>query len=402
MQIDEFGRKHLTLTLEIDKHIDGYVDSYFGPPELKVAVAATEKKPAAALLEDVAALHASIPTDDPQRALYLQAELRAMHCSLSIVNGEEVPFLDEVNRLYDIAPEKKDEATFEAAHAEIDALLPGAGTLAERMLARRKRLEIPAERLVPLLELARHATRKRTLKFVDLVPDEGFKIELVSDKPWGGYNWYFGNGQSRVDINTDQPMTANYLLNMLAHEAYPGHHTELILKEKELLIGRGYGEIAANLLHSPSAVISEGIATTAQEIIFPNGTAFDWVAAEVLPRIGVEDISAENMRRYAKAVGALRYVGHNVAILYHTGQLTREQAIDYIQTYGKASAERATKSFSFLSHPLYRSYTFTYTVGYDLIASASAAGDDKTDLFKQLLTEQIIPSQMTPAGLQPA
>nr|WP_243687421.1 hypothetical protein [Methanobacterium formicicum] len=33
--MEKFGREYLKTILEINKHFEGYVDSYFGPPELK-------------------------------------------------------------------------------------------------------------------------------------------------------------------------------------------------------------------------------------------------------------------------------------------------------------------------------------------------------------------------------
>jgi hypothetical protein len=36
--LDDFGRSYLELSLEIEKHIEGYVDAYIGPEDLKSAV----------------------------------------------------------------------------------------------------------------------------------------------------------------------------------------------------------------------------------------------------------------------------------------------------------------------------------------------------------------------------
>lgn len=405
MELDRFGRTYLTLTLEIDKHVDGYVDSYFGPDGLRSAVRASGKQPVAALREQHAWLNQHIPTGDTQRARFLRAELRAIACTLDLIDGREIAYLDEVNRLYDIAPQAVDTAQFEAAHRALDTVLPGSGPLIDRMATWRRRLEVSAEKLPDLLERARAEVHARTAAFIDLPPNEGFRVALVSDKPWAGYNWYLGDGQSRIDINTDLPLTAPRVLTIMAHEAYPGHHTELSLKETHLLRGKGYAEIAANLLHSPMAVISEGIATMAAEMIFPDNSANEWVVAELLPQLGVEDVSADMLRDYADAARALRTISGNVAVNLHTGALTEAQAIEYIQTYGLVSAERARQSLTFIQHPLYRSYIFTYTSGYDLIAATPEEG--RADLFKRLLTEQLIPTQVaamaTPAnGAGPA
>ncbi|MCA9977473.1 MAG: hypothetical protein KC413_17060, partial [Anaerolineales bacterium] len=73
MKLDTFGRAYLTLTLEIEKHIEGYIDAYTGPDDLKAAVAATPKREPAALLDDLAWLQAHIPDGDAARATYLTA-----------------------------------------------------------------------------------------------------------------------------------------------------------------------------------------------------------------------------------------------------------------------------------------------------------------------------------------
>lgn len=401
MKLDDYGRSYLTLTLEINKHVDGYVDAYYGPEEIKAAVEAAPKREPAALLDDVAALQAAIPGGDPARQAYLAAALRALECTVRMLNGEQFAYLDEVNRLYDISPQPVDESRFTAAHNELDALLPGSGPITDRLTARRKLYELDKAQVLPLLELARAEAWQRTAVLFDLTGDNGFEIQLVENQPWGAYNWYLGNGRSRIEFNTDVPVSALGLISTFAHEGYPGHHTEALLKERLLYHEKGYAEQAAALLNSPAAVISEAIATTASEIIFPNDSEHDWNVEVILPAADINTgETAEQLRRIAKAAEALRYVSGNAAIQYHNGQLTKEQTIAYIQTYALATPERAAKSFSFLSHPLYRSYLFTYTEGYDLIAKATAAAEngDKLPLFRHLLTEQILPSQLVPGS----
>jgi hypothetical protein len=394
MNFDDYGRSYLWLTLEINKHIDGYVDAYYGPDDLKAAAEAAPKREPAALLDDVAALQAAIPGGDPARQAYLQAELRAIECSVRMLNGEKFDYLEEVNRLYDISPQPLDESQFTAAHNELDTLLPGSGSIADRLTARRKLYELEKAQVLPLLELARTETQKRTAALFDLTGDNGFEVKLVENQPWGAYNWYLGNGRSLIEFNTDIPVTALWLIGTFAHEGYPGHHTEALLKESLLYREKGYAEQATALLNSPAAVISEAIATTASEIIFPNGGEFDWTVDVFLPAAGIETgETAEHLRRITQAGRTLDYVSGNAAIKYHAGQLNKEQTIDYIQTYALSTQERAEQSFSFVSHPLYGSYLFTYTEGYDLITRATANGD-KLPLFRRLLTEQVIPSQI--------
>lgn len=392
MQLDTFGQAYLRLTLEIDKHIDGYIDAYLGPAELKAEVKAAEKRPAAALIDDLAHLHSLIPTADPARHAFLLAELRAIACTLDILNGQPPSYLEEVQRIYDIAPQLIDEAEFAAAHRELDILLPGSGSLAERIEADRKRFEIPTEQALSLLEMVLAECRGRTQQLIELVDGEAIDLRLTKNQPWGAYNWFLGNSRSLVEFNTDLPTSALGLLNTMAHEGYPGHHTEHQLKEKHLWRGKGHAEYASFLLHSPTAVIAEGIATTAQEIIFPGETAHQYNADVLLPSAGIPGITAEELSRKSQASRALRHVSNNAAILYHSGQLDQTQTLEYIQTYALANPRRAQQSFRFMTDPLFRAYLFTYTEGYALIEQA--AQGDKTTLFKRLLLDPILPSQL--------
>jgi hypothetical protein len=396
-----FELDYLRLVLEIHAHhIEGFVDAYYGPTDVKTVIDRGKAWKPAELVGAVEDLRTRIPTDDPARHAYLTALLRGLDCTTRMINGETFDYLDEVHRIYDIRPELIDETRFAAAHRELDLVLPheDGNNLAGRLQAWRKRFEINAEAALPLLELARAETRRRTTAIVDLPDDESVELALVKGQPWGAYNWYLGNGRSLIEFNTDIPLQATGLLGTFAHEGYPGHHTEHLLKERRLYRERGYAEQAAMLLHSPSAVIAEGIATTALEMIFPDGEHHEWNAMVLLPAAGIptDGDTAESLRRVADAAEALRYVSGNAAILYHTGRMNREQTLDYIQTHGLVSAERAAKSFSFLSHPLFRSYVFTYSAGYDLIA----ATDDPAGTFRRLLTEQILPSAIQTQGTQ--
>ncbi len=389
-----FDEQFVQLCLEIDKHFEGYIDAYIGPADLKTAVSATPPRPPEELLAQCQTLQAAIPTENPARHAWLQAVLRAIHCSIRLIQQESIPYLDEVAQIYDIHPQPMAESAFEQAHRELDTLLPGKGTLAERINSRRERYYLPQEKVLPLLELARDEARQRTLNFIDLPGDNGVEITLTSSQPWAAYNWYKGNGRSHIEFNTDVPISALGLINTFAHEGYPGHHTEAVLKEQKFVKAKGWGEMMVALLHSPSAVIAEGIATTAAEIIFPNGEAYQWTIDVLLPAAEITtEETAETMQRISQASEKLRYVAGNAAIYYHTGQFSKEQAIDYIQSYGLATRERAAKTFSFITHPLFRSYIFTYTQGYDLITAASQNGSKQT-IFGRLLTEQILPSQL--------
>jgi hypothetical protein len=397
--LDAFGRDLLRLTLSIDRHIDGYIDAYYGPPGLRAESLAGPPRTPEALLAEVRALQDRIPTGDADREAYLEGHLRAIEGTCRMLAGESIPFLEEIAILYDLEPKPVDESTFAEAHRTLDTLLPPASgaSLNDRLQAFRRLYEISPLDAMPLLERVRKETRRRTAVMIDLPLDESVQLELVSDKPWGAYNWYMGDGHSLIEFNTDIPLNTLNLLGTFAHEGYPGHHTEAILKERGLYEAQGFAEQAAALLHSPAAVISEGIATIALDMIFPDHSHFEWNLREIIAHapltLEAKQVRADTLRAISDASGSLRYVNNNASIRYHTGELDRERTIDYLITYGLLNRERAEKSFSFMTHPLYRSYGFTYTHGHDLITTAA----NPRATFLRCLTQEVRPSELAAA-----
>ena len=122
------------------------------------------------------------------------------------------------------------------------------------------------EQVKSLLGEITAALRQRTRARFPLPEDEAFDVHFVKDQPWGGYNWYLGGCRSSIDMNTDLPLRIAHLTGLLAHEGYPGHHTELANKEMRLVRERGWIEHSIGLMNSPSCVITEGIATRALEV----------------------------------------------------------------------------------------------------------------------------------------
>ena len=394
---NSFGQTYLKLVLHLDKHVSGFVDSYFGPAALKAEVKQEAKLNLAELRQLWQAAADQIPVAPTERQQLARANLRAVGCTLDMLAGKQVSYVDEVRNIYDIELQPRREADFLEAHKIIDSILPGTGKIATRFEQYSAQHHLSPAQLQIAIETAMAECRRRTKGMIELITGESFRTAIVTNQPWSAYNWFEGNAQSLIEINTDLPTTPIGVLGLIAHEAYPGHHTEHQLKEAIYYRRHGYDEFSAAVLHSPGAVIAEGIATTALEIIFPAGSAFQWAAEELYPALGMA-MDSTALSALTEARQALRYVSSNAAIRYHTGIDNEEQTIDYIMTYALSNRQSAEKRFAFLSHALYRSYVQTYTNGYDLIEAASPG--DKAALFKRLLTELVLPSELAAMARQ--
>lgn len=393
--MDEIGRSYLTLTLALDRHVPGLVDAYFGPAELKVEAEAGEPRPLAELADQARELQAAIAGAgyDPQRQDFLAGQLGALLALLDNLEGSQLGFLEEVERFFDIRPEMQDVAVFEAAHAKMDRELPGAGALLDRLTAWKKGLELPADRVEAVFELAHQETRRRTRRLFDLPEGEEVTLEIVQNQPWSAYNWYLGEYRSRIDLNTDLPLRVDSAVPLLAHEAYAGHHTEHVTKEHRLYRELGRGENAVQLLLAPECVISEGIGDSAQDILFGQAELLAFLRDEVYPLAGLTDADVEVQLALSRAQEGLRGVSGNAALLLHHDGRPLDEVQGYIERYGLRTPREAEQGLKFLQNPLFRSYVFNYSMGKALLAPL-LEGPEAVANFQRLLSEPFTPTQV--------
>ncbi len=394
-QIDQLSEDYIRLAFRIHQYIDGYVDAYFGPPSLRDAVLESNRWPGSALVSEAERLQSLIAHSDysARRRVYLHKQVTAMLTTCRQIAGDTLSYREEIRRCFDIDPEIIATDEFDTAIEELAVLLPGKGTVAERMLTWRKQFEIPPMVARKLIDLAVNEIRQRTLALYSLPQGETVDFRLVSNQPWDGYNWYHGNYHSTVDINTNLPIDANALIGLLAHESYPGHHTENCLKEAGLFREAGWGEHSILLVSTPQAVMAEGIADTAVHIIFAPGEREEWQATHLYPVAGLSgDPILE--RRIAEATRALAGVMGNAALMLHEERRPRLEVHQYLLRYALLSEKKATQYLGFIEDPLWRSYVFTYFYGERLIRDWIAYGDRQRD-FATLLREQTYPSLIT-------
>ena len=396
-ELDAFGREYARLSFAIERHVPGFIDAYLGPDDLRAALdpGPTGYPQAHALVTATRELLARIPMLDATegRKGYLTKQVEAMLTTARRVAGEELPYREEVRLLFDIEPVATPEGVYDAAIADLETLLPGDGTIAERLIAWRQSYAIPPETARRLVDIILPELRARTQEFVDLPEGESIEIRMVQDQPWSGYNWYLGNGRSRVDLNTDLPIYAYRLTDLLAHEGYPGHHTEHALKER-LYTEQGLGEHALQLINTPECVISEGIATLAEKMLFDPNELVRFRRERVYPAAG---ISGDTEREVAigTALRILRSVPGNAALLLHEEGRDPQDVVAYLQRYGLVAEAEARQRLRFIADPLWRAYIFTYHVGYELISGwLDQVPAERHGRFRTLLTEQVYPSQI--------
>ena len=377
--------RYLTLGLRLGRHVDGLVDSYCGPPELALAVAAEALVAAPELVVEADGLAADLELSElePQRRAWLGDQVGGLRAYAGVLAGESISYVEEVERCYGVLPEPVPEDTYREAHARLDELLPGHGSLLERYDGWRQSRRVSSERMIPALTALVELLRARTLRLLDLPAGEAVVVEEVHDEPWWAFNYYQGDLRSRVVVNADTLTTPFDLVGLAAHEAYPGHHTEHAVKEQLLIRDRGWLEEAIQLVPTPNVVVSEGIAEIGLDLLL-DGELEGEIGA-VLAAHGLEDdlglaLEVDRARRPTRGLGL------DAALILHEHGGTVAEAQAHVERWGLRTPEQAAQTVRFVTDPTWRAYVVTYSAGQELCGAF--VGDDP-GRFRTLLTEQV-------------
>ncbi|KQY03133.1 hypothetical protein ASD37_26880 [Mycobacterium sp. Root135] len=390
-------REYLLLGLRFDRIEEGYVDSYTGDPTLRAVVGAEPPPDPAELARQATRLIAELPGADGldgQRADYIAAHLRALASAGRKFAGEDIGFVQEVHDYFDVDIVKGDPDKYREAHRKLDEALGGTGDLAERMQSYRSGEEIPPERLEECIHAFSSALRDKVRADFPLPDAETINYEIVTDKPWSGFNYYEGDYRSTVAVNADLKQQMSGLPRLVAHESYPGHHTEHCRKEFGLVAGKNQTEQTIFLVNTPQCLMAEGLADLA--LYAAIGPDWGQWATEIYADLGLR-FDGERAVAVSTAAAALADVRQDAALMLHDEHRDVDDVAAFLQRWQLTSDARARQSLRFLSSPLWRAYTSTYVEGYRLLRAwldARPADVTLIERFGRLLDEPLVPSAL--------
>jgi hypothetical protein len=417
------AERYVHLVLALGQHDPDYVDAFYGPAEWKTQ-AEKEKKSldaisteAAELLEKLGVERTAAPLVETANAgdsgdemlelrrEYLRKQISALAARVRMLKGEKLKFDDESRALYDAVAPTFQDSHFDQIIAQLEKKIPGTNRqsgsdpLWKRYEEWRKPFMIPKERLDPVFQAAIKECRARTAAHIALPPNESFAVEYVTNKPWGGYNWYKGNFHSVIQVNTDLPIFIDRAIDLAAHEGYPGHHVYNSLLEKNLVRDRGWVEFSVYPLFSPQSLVAEGTANFGREVAFPTRAERMKFEKEVLfPAAGIDSKRADEYYAVQDLIKQLDYAVNEAARRLINGEIDERAAVQWLQKYAVMEPARAQQRVKFIRR--YRSYVINYNLGEDMVRRyiEKRSGTDPEKRWSEF--DKLLSSPRLPSGLQ--
>jgi len=407
--LDQIAESYVKLSLEIGLYDQDYIDAYYGPDDWKIEKSEEDSLEfpyeeinwkTTNLLHQLEEIDRSeFEPIEEMRIKFLYKLLIATKTKVEMIIGGRIPFDEESRALYDAVAPDYDVDYFDKILEEMDKVLPGKGDISKRYFEFSKQFIIPIDKLDTVFKTAIEEAKKRTLQHLDLPENENFTIEYVTDKSWSAYNWYKGNSYSLIQINTDLPIHIERAIDLASHEGYPGHHVYNVMLEKNLVKDRGWVEFTVYPLFSPQSLIAEGSANFGIEMVFPGDDRLKFEKEVLFPLAGLNSSLAEIYSEVQYLKSHLDYAGNEAAREYLNGNISREEAAEWLIKYSLFSNERAIQRTKFIDK--YRSYVINYNVGKNLVSNyvKNLGGtmenpEKRWEIFKEIISTPITASSL--------
>jgi len=386
------GERYLELVLRYAKVApEGDVDSYTGPLELRERVEGEEPPTPAELADEARLLAAELTAErDATRVFWLAAQLAGIEAACRKLAGERIPFVELVQRCYDVEPRLVPDDVFAEAHAKLARALPGRGDVRQRARAWLETQVVAPDRLGPALEELAGHLRDWTREAIGLPDGERIDFSTTSGERWFGFADYEGELRTRIVLNTDIPMWSYRLAEFVTHEIYPGHHTENVLKEVELIRRRGYLELAVFAAPAQKAFLTEGMADAGFAAAF--GPTADNAVAEVVRPLGIPyDPEVASALRRTKHT--LEHLSVNARILLDEDRMTPDDVRPYLRRWHLESDDYVDRLARNIKDFPWHPYTVSNALARPLCTRW--VGRDPGRL-RRLLTEQVRTADLLP------
>ena len=155
--------RFLVLGLRLGRHVDGFVDAYYGPEELATKVADEELGSPEELVGDADALLRDLDASELEshRREWIGDQIRGVRVAAGVLAGESVSYSDEVEGCYGVRPDAWSEDAYREVHERLDELLPPGDSLLDRFEGWRESRAVPVAKMVPAFRAVVDVLRTR-------------------------------------------------------------------------------------------------------------------------------------------------------------------------------------------------------------------------------------------------
>ena len=330
--LDAIGAGYVQAALRLAQHDPSLVDAWRGPDRMEPGPRGPVKQIAAdiaALQQDVDRAGMDLSSAEEQaRRRYLTLQLGALRFAADRQLGRAASIDEQFAEEFALPLPPLDAPHVTRTLAELDRLLPGKETLADRVNTLRRRIRVPTEKRREVFEAALSACKKVSAAVFPLPAREAVEIRISlfqQHQGWDGFADHTGDFETLIWINDEVPLDVSRALRLACHEGYPGHHVQHVLID-QLYEARQWMELRLTPTFGRHLLLTEGAAEVASDLAFPADERATLYRETLLPAAELDTIDAALLVRVEDLQRELLPVVTEVARGYLASTMTEAQA----------------------------------------------------------------------------
>ena len=149
-------------------------------------------------------------------------------------------------------------------------------------------------------------------------------------------------------------------------------------------------------MFSPQSLIAEGSGNYGIDLAFPGDERIEFEKEVLFPLAGLDAGNADLYYEIFGLTAQLNFAGNEAARAYLNGEMTREEAAQWLQDYAMAREDKSLQRTEFFD--AYRSYVINYNHGKALVADYverdGADIDERWARFEKMLSSPMLPKDL--------
>jgi hypothetical protein len=329
LSLNVIAERYLAAAGALALHDPSLVDHWIGEVPAQTEARRPVKELIAAVSELDADLEQRASSDVPlerARHHHLHAQVRALLVAGRRLMGETLALDEEARLAFGLEPFGEDDGRFEAIRKSLDAELEGPGLLSARLSAFRQRFSVRPDRRQVLMEVALERCRTAAGPASALPTGETIELRFTPALGWDAHARYVGGHRTVIEINSGRPMDLTRALRLACHEGYPGHHTQHIWMDDELVGRRGWEEFRLVPGFGRQLLVAEGAAEAGADLAMPPDRRLIEYRDYLAPAAGLPAHDLDRLVRVEDLLARLEPIVIGIAREYLDNRIGAERA----------------------------------------------------------------------------
>ena len=211
------------------------------------------------------AYRATAQEQELARIDYIIEHVTSVHVRAQLLSGQTMSYDEMTDGLYGLVAPEYDPKPMQDLLSDLQQVLPGSGSVQEKIAAFRSRITVPTEHLLQVLTGATQFFHDETVRHMHVTGNSmpRVRVRALADPRSDFLSILFGYDYNHLEyernFNTLVRWSADKIVECIGHEMEPGHLT-YYEKRTQAMIDTCWPEMAVVSQYSPSSAFTEGSA----------------------------------------------------------------------------------------------------------------------------------------------